>query len=113
MCMCLKAHYKNEVYEIQPSVEFHQQIFDITKEQTFVYINQETYNKLPQDIINEMSEYNFEDTIPQNGEEPKITLEEILQKKVVFVKSTKPEEIDLINSLRIEFTKEDSYIIIE
>jgi len=87
-------------------------LYNEVQSKIFVYLSKEKYKKLNKEITEQIDETSFEDITPKNGEPPKVTLEDILSKKVVFVKYNNKEEIQEINNFREKVTKEKAYIII-
>lgn len=87
--------------------------YSLIKEKIFVFITKELYNSLDNNIKEDIDETSFEDIQSINGEPPKVTLEDILAKKVVFVKYNKGNEkteIEPIIQMRKELTQEVFYI---
>jgi hypothetical protein len=98
--------------EVEASSDLASDLYWHTRENTFVYIDEKTYDLLPRETIESIDEntMNVDDISPEQYEE---TLENILSKKIVFVKINDPHEIETVNTLRECFTDDDSYIVLE
>jgi hypothetical protein len=108
----LEGHKSIEEFLIEPSIDFATQLFNISKRKIFVFIDKNIYDNLPKETCEQIDEVDFEDTISQDGEPPKVTLEEILEKKVVFVKYINKNFVNELISLRYKFTGEKINLLI-
>jgi len=84
-------------------------INNIIDEKLFVFIDKEDYIRLPLNMIEEIDEKSFNDF---QGNNPAMTLSELLNKDIVYVKINNKKEINKILELRTNFTKNKNYGII-
>jgi len=85
-------------------------LYDIVGENIFVYISKEDYSSLLKCVTDNIPITNFDDVV---GENPKVSLLDILSKEVVFVKYNNKSDIRNINDLRKNFVQENFHVEIE
>jgi hypothetical protein len=83
-------------------------LYNFNRKKIFVFITKKIYNSLNKEITQEIDNISF----PESIENSPITLEDILNKKVLFVKYNLEYEIKEIIKLRENINNDSFYIII-
>jgi len=103
-------NYNNKNIEFVPTVDIHNQLWNIFKENTFVFLKKEVYNTFPKEISKEISNM----TLPEfTGPDQTKDINDILKMKIVFVFFKQKEDINTIKTLRKIFTKDESIAILD
>jgi hypothetical protein len=111
MIINFKLFYKNEIFitTFIAGSGLSNTINNIINEKLFVFINKNDYKILPEDMANEIDNKSFDDF---QGENPEMTLHDLLNKDIVYVKYNNKNEINEILDLRFNFIKNRNYAII-
>jgi len=95
------------------TLDINEELYEVLNEKIFVYLTEEIYNSFPKEITENMDDFNLEDTIPDSEGNVNVTLEEILNKKIVFIKYKNINEAQVINNMRYNITSEEHYVLIK
>jgi len=107
MILDFKLIYKDKEYctSFIDGTGITENISFMVPEKTFIFISKEDYNNFSKPLSDEIDEDSFEKLSQEN----EISIQDILDKQIVYVKYNQKEDIQTILDYRAKFTDESAY----